>query len=189
MLLFLSRVHPKKGIETLLRAWARVEGQNPDWDLKIVGVGAPEYLDDLSTLVAKLGLSRASLPGPLYGTDKQKVYDEADLFILPTHSENFGLVVAEALASGCPAIVTRGAPWAGLEQHGCGWWIAHSVEEMATTLQDALKRPAAELSEMGTRGRLWMQKEFSWRGISEQMAEAYEWTLHGGRVPTCVRVG
>jgi len=185
-LLFLGRVHPKKGIDTLLRAWARLEQQHPQWDVKIVGTGPPEYLSELQRLTTELNLARVTFPGPVYGSDKDATFRDADLFVLPTHSENFGLAVAEALAVGCPAIVTHGAPWEGLERNRCGWWTRDSVDAVEDALADALGRPPTELVKMGERGRDWMQREFSWSTIGEQMAEAYEWAIHGGTPPDCV---
>ena len=73
--------------------------------------------------------------------------------MLPTLDENFGMVVAEALANGTPVISTKGAPWEGLELHSCGWWIDHGIEPLADALLQAMGRSRRELKCMGTRGR------------------------------------
>jgi glycosyltransferase involved in cell wall biosynthesis len=97
------------------------------------------------------------------------------------------MTVAEALAAGTPAIVTRGAPWAGLVDHGAGWWIEIGVEPLVAALQEALALPDARLGEMGCRGREWMARDFSWEGIGRQMAAFYEWLTGGCVLPKCVR--
>ena len=109
-LFFLGRIHPIKGINNLLRAWQVVEHRFPDWDLLIVGPDNAGYMDEMQALAAHLRLERVAFGGPLYGEEKLRAYQAASLFVLPTHSENFGMTVAEALAAGTPAIVTQGAP-------------------------------------------------------------------------------
>jgi glycosyltransferase involved in cell wall biosynthesis len=108
------------------------------------------------------------------------------LFVLPSYSENFGISAAEALAAGTPAIVTKGAPWDGLEVHGAGWWIDRGIDPLVACLEQALSRSTDSLGEMGLRGRAWMEAEYSWAQVGRQMAETYRWMLHGGNKPTWV---
>ena len=179
-LLFLSRIHPTKAIDILLRAWSRIERQYPDWELYIVGPEDDEYFSQMQTLAKNLHVERVTFAGPAYGYQKSQAYWSADLFVLPTHTENFGLVVAEALAHGVPAIVTKGAPWSGLEEEKCGWWVDAGVEPLTECLREAMSKSSAELSDMGTRGRQWMEREFSWDRVGKMMHETYEWILGGG---------
>lgn len=181
-LLFLGRVHPVKGLDMLLPAWRAVQDRFPEWRLAIAGsddgyYGKSDYLKELYLLVQKLGLKRIEFVGELRGTEKMQAYHDADLFILPTYSENFGMTVAEALAAETPAIVTKGAPWMGLEQHRAGWWIDIGVDPLVAGLEDALSRSPENLEEMGLRGRRWMESEFSWARIGAQMADTYRWLL------------
>jgi glycosyltransferase involved in cell wall biosynthesis len=120
-------------------------------------VGPPEagHDDELRALAMALGLTRVSVEGPIYGDAKTTAYRDADVFVLPTLNENFGLTVAEALAAGTPAISTKGAPWNGLESEGCGWWIDHGVEPLAEALARAMALPREALKEMGDKGREW----------------------------------
>lgn len=187
-LLFLSRIHPKKGIDELLHTWRALQDAHADWRLVIAGTGEPEHVGHVKQLAASLGVQRASFPGPLYGRDKDEAYYNADLFVLPTRSENFGLVVAEALAHGCPAMVSQGAPWQGLERQDCGWWVEGGVDALIHSLDIAMRLPAERLIEMGARGRAWMQSDFSWDAIGKDMDSAYRWILHGGEVPACIRL-
>ncbi len=187
-LLFLGRIHPIKGIENLLRAWQAVEPRFTDWDLLIAGPNNGGHLAEMQALAAQLRLERVAFSGPLYGEEKLRAYRAADLFVLPTHSENFGMTVAEALAAGTPAIVTQGAPWGGLEKHGAGWWIEIGVDPLVACLEQALATPSEHLAEMGRAGREWMLRDFSWEQIGTQLAVVYGWLLEGGETPPCVRL-
>jgi len=184
-LLFLGRIHPKKGLDLLLRAWGAVQSRSPGWRLRIVGGddgyhGSSGYLAELKTLAASLGLERVEFSGVLRGMAKWQAYADADLFVLPTHSENFGMSVAEALASGTPSLVSKGAPWSGLEERGAGRWIDIGIDPLVAGLEELLEKGPQQLEEMGRSGRRWMSEDFSWGGIGRQMAEVYRW-LTGAR--------
>ena len=157
VVLSLGRVHPKKGLAHLIRAWSKVEASCLDWRLRIAGPPEAGHDDELRALAMALGLSRVSVEGPIYGEAKTIAYQDADVFVLPTLNENFGLTVAEALAAGTPAISTKGAPWSGLDGEGCGWWIDHGVEPLAAALAHAIELPPATLKAMGAKGRRWMK--------------------------------
>jgi glycosyltransferase involved in cell wall biosynthesis len=115
--------------------------------------------------------------GPLYGEDKIRAYRKADLFVLPTHSENFGLTVAEALACGTACVVSQGAPWHGLEANRAGWWPAIGEQPLEADLRVAMAMPQAELDAMGENGRQWMDRAFSWSHIGDTMTQVYGWLL------------
>lgn len=193
-LLFLGRIHPVKGLDMLLPAWRAVQNRFPEWRLIIAGsdegyYGKSGYLDELHLLSQKLGLERIVFMGELCGAAKLKAYRDADIFVLPSHSENFGVTVAEALAAGIPAIVTKGAPWQGLVKQRSGWWIDTGVDSLADCLEAALSLSSNELVDMGMRGRCWMETEFSWERIGAQMADTYRWLLDKSLpVPAWVRV-
>ncbi|UZR28738.1 glycosyltransferase [Methylococcus mesophilus] len=180
--LFLGRLHRVKGLDMLLPAWRAVQDRFPDWRLVIAGsdIGyyrKSGYLEELYRLVQKLGLERIEFVGGLYGAEKTQAYYNADLYILPSYSENFGVTVAEALAAGTPAIVSKGAPWGGLVTQQAGWWSDVSLDALVACLEDALGRSPDELEQMGLRGRNWMETEFSWTRIGAQMADTYRWLL------------
>ena len=170
----------------LLPAWRAVQGRFPRWRLQIVGPDNGGYLAKMRRLAGELRLERIEFSGALFGGQKWQAYGEADLFVLPTYSENFGMSVAEALAAGTPAIVTKGAPWPGLEKHGAGWWVDIGVDPLVACFEDALCRSPDNLGEMGRRGRNWMEAEYSWSQVSRQMAETYRWILKGGSTPKWV---
>ena len=188
-LLFLGRIHPKKGLDMLLPAWQAVQARFPEWHLRVVGPDNGGHLLVMQRLADELRLERIEFSGALRGWQKWQAYQEAELFVLPTYSENFGMAVAEALATGTPAIVTRGAPWSGLEQHKAGWWIDIGIDPLVACLEDALSSPSDELSDMGQSGRGWMEEEFSWVQVGHKMAETYRWVLNGRNKPKWVVEG
>ena len=97
------------------------------------------------------------------------------------------MIVAEALAHGCPAVVSRGAPWSGLESEGCGWWVGHDVPELTAALDVAMSSPEGRLVDMGRKGRAWMERDFGWNSVAQRMEAAYRWVLDGGEAPSWVR--
>ena len=108
------------------------------------------------------------------------------MFVLPTYSENFGLVVAEALACCVPVITTKGTPWAELQQHKCGWWVDNGIEPLARALNEAIKLPQETRQAMGQRGCQLVEQNYSWGKIGKEMLSVYEWVLSGGVPPSCV---
>jgi len=187
ILLFFSRIHPTKGLEVLLDVWANLEKDYIDWELKIAGPGDDDYIKKLKDQVSKNKLRNVKFTGPLYGNNKSFIYRNADLFVLPTHSENFGMVVAEALGHECPTIVFQGAPWSKLKKEKCGWWIPNNAQSLKSTLQTAMSLPQKELQAMGARGRRWMKRDFSWDRIGKMMNEGYNWIVRGGKPPSTVK--
>ena len=181
--LFLSRLHPKKGVDFLLRSWGELAADFPDWEIVIAGIDESGHQAELKELVCKLNLSRVRFVGEAHGAAKQQLYRNADLFVLPTHGENFGLVVAEALAQETPVITTRNAPWEGLETQGCGWWIDLDQARLTNTMRDALSRTAEDLTTMGARGRAWVQRDFGTQQVAEKMREVYLWCAGCGARP------
>ena len=174
--LFLSRVHAKKGLPLLVEAWAKVRPAG--WRMRVVGPDEDGHVTEVKTLVRRAGLAETwEFCGEIDDREKWGAYRQADLFILPTHSENFGMVVAEALASGVPVITTRGCPWEGLPAHGCGWWVEPTAEGLEAALQEACSQTDEVLCSMGQRGRQWMESEFGSKMIAQRMTALYEAVL------------
>ena len=174
-ILFLSRLHPKKGLDNLISAWMRIENQYPNWHLKICGTGEPSYILELKRKTHEMKSRRIHFLDPLYGAKKTSAYMNADVFILPTYSENFGMVIAEALMNECPVIVGKGAPWSKVAEVGCGWWIENDIETISSTLIDAFSCSDAIRQSMGQKGRKWMKNDFDWNSITHKMILSYEW--------------
>jgi glycosyltransferase involved in cell wall biosynthesis len=187
-LLFLSRIHEKKGIEILISAWQRIPAKyKREWQVRIVGEGDPNYMNSLIALVQTLNLSdEIQFIGPKYGPEKIDEYQNADLFVLPTHSENFGMVIAEALASGLPVITTKGTPWGEIITHNCGWWISLNVDNLVSTLENVMSLSDIERIQMGLRGRSLIEEKYSINAVAEKMSLLYKWLLKGGPIPNFV---
>lgn len=189
VVLSLGRIHPIKGLDRLLRAWVMVEAQHPAWRLRIAGPVEGGHDTELRALASALGISRVSIEGPIYGSGKDAAYRKADLFVLPTLNENFGITVAEALAAGTPVLSTKGAPWSDLETEGCGWWIDHGIEPLAVALTNAMIMTPEKLTAMGAKGRAWMARDFSWDRVAEEMLAVYRWRASAGPLPATVHLG
>jgi glycosyltransferase involved in cell wall biosynthesis len=185
--LSLGRIHPKKGLDRLIQSWAKLENDYPNWRLRIIGPTEHEHDRELHTLATMLGATRVYIEKPVYGDAKKEVYQNADLFVLPTLSENFGLTIAEALAMGMPAISTKGAPWNGLETENCGWWVEQGVEPLTLALKNAMASPDKVLRVMGANGRAWMARDFSWDRIARDMLGVYRWLMNEGDLPSQIR--
>jgi glycosyltransferase involved in cell wall biosynthesis len=189
IVLSLGRIHPKKGLDRLVRAWAAIEVDLPTSRLRIVGPAELGHDDELRALAAACNARRITIEPPIYrAREKLACYRGADVFVLPTLNENFAMTVAEALAAGVPVIATKGAPWAGLEDYRCGWWIDHGVDPLAAALREALAMPREDLHRMGARGRAWMGEAFGWDWIAAEMSAVYLWLKSGGEPPPSVRM-
>jgi glycosyltransferase involved in cell wall biosynthesis len=181
LLLFLSRIEPIKGVTTLARAWAECARQFPDWHLVVVGPDERSHLQEVLAILRDGGvLDRTTITGPLYGDRKEAAYLASELFVLPTISENFGLVIGEALSHKRPVITTTGAPWPGIVEHDCGWWITPSQNALVDSLRQALPLPRAELAAKGDRGAAWIARDFTWEAESRLLLKTYEWLLGSG---------
>lgn len=179
-LLFMSRVHPVKNLLGLVQAWGEVcrASSRQRWTLQIAGPDELDHTREVMALVRSLGLeSRVEFLGPVGENKKDKLLEGADLFVLPSFSENFGIVVAEALAFGLPVIASKGTPWSGLVQHGCGWWTDPTPGSLARALAEAIDLSNAERHYMGLRGRDVAQAAFSWDGIGLSTMQLYEWVM------------
>jgi glycosyltransferase involved in cell wall biosynthesis len=187
-LLYLGRIHPIKGIDILVNAWKIIEREFPDWELCIAGPDNNGYLLETQNLAKKLKIKRVKFLGPLFGEKKLRAYREASIFILPSHSENFGMTIAESLAAGTPVITTKAAPWEKLEEKGAGWWIDIGVDPLVICLRHALAKSSVHLEKMGRAGWQWMLEDFSWEHITKKMLRTYRWLLIGGKTPSWVKL-
>ncbi len=178
-ILFVSRIHPKKGVDNLIKAWAKLKRECPSlilgWGLDIVGeCDFKGYLDELKSLAKAADVSDDVIfHGPLYGDRKENAYATSQLFVLPSHSENFGSVVVEALANGTPVITTKGTPWKELEENNCGWWIDVGVDSLFDALRDALAKGVVALQSMGANGRALVRRRYVWKAVAAQMEKVY----------------
>lgn len=153
-LMYIGRLHPKKGLDRLFAAMADL----PDHiTLDVYGSGAARYTADLERKAWQTG-GRIRMRGHVDGATKTMAFWQADLCVFPSYSENFGITVAEALAHGVPVLTTTAMPWQGVETHGCGAWVDLRKCSLAAEISTLLAR---DLVQMGMAGRAWMTREFS----------------------------
>ena len=218
--LFVSRMHPKKGVVELVESWARVKsemenaGGDREWCCELVytmnGDEERAYEQKVKQRILELGMayqdqdgtinSMTTTPnydflftGSLDDDAKWDAYARADLFVLPTSSENFGIVVAEALWASVPVITTKGTPWKDLEDFKCGWWIDLPSAEVRdkgrglqwTSLDSALREAFEQsnnrtiLQEMGRCGHQLVSERYTWAAVCDKMVRGYEGVLNG----------
>lgn len=173
ILLYLGRLHFKKNVHGLLKVWQRLPKEiKTGWKLVIAGKTGPdnpEYLQQLQELAD----SDCEFVGEVVGNEKEVLYSRASLYILPSFSENFGVVVLEALAAGTPVITTSGTPWQSLPEVGCGWWVDPSEDTLLEVLTEAMSQPEYTLRRMGEAGGEHVREAYSWRHTAELLKEAY----------------
>jgi glycosyltransferase involved in cell wall biosynthesis len=171
--LFIGRIYPIKGLPMLIEAWAQARPSG--WKLHIAGPDEAGHRLQVEHAISAAGLDEiVSFLGPLEGRAKQAAFSDADLFVLPTHSESFGIAVAEALAYKLPVLTTTAAPWPMLRDRDCGWCVDPSVSGLTKGLRQATSCDSATLRAMGERGRAFVAKDFGWARIATQFVEIYE---------------
>ncbi len=174
-ILFLSRIHPKKGIEFLIEAVWSLKEAFKDYRIVIAGEGETDYVKQLRKEILSIGLNDIIiLLGGVYGERKWQLYRDSDLFVLPTYSENFGIVIAEALASGAPVITTTGTPWEELNSKHCGWWIEIGKTSLIEALNQYMSLTDENLEEMGKNGRKLIEQKYSSQTMAESLAKLYQ---------------
>ena len=165
--LFYSRFHRKKRLIELVDCW--VENAPEDWMLVIAGIPEAYTAADIDNYALRCG-ARGRIRA-FHGTGKPPPYGIASLFLLPSHSENFGLCIAEALASGVPALVTDTTPWEGLNRNGAGWCVPWA--EYGATLRIATSEDPESRRRRGMTGREWVEREYSWTKCAGAVSDFY----------------
>lgn len=170
--LYLGRLHPIKGLSNLVVACGLLHDRGARFTMTLAGGGDAEFTAELRREVDARALhGRVSFVGEVPPRDKGRLFAAADLFVMPSFTENFGLAIAEALAHGVPVIAGKGTPWEGLVTHDAGLWVPNDAESLAGAVTAMTTRP---LVEMGARGRAWMEREFGWGRVAADMTALYE---------------
>lgn len=174
-ILFISRVHVKKGINFLVEAADVLRNELQGYKILVAGEGDADYVEAMKRMICDRGLQDiVQLIGGVYGDEKWRLFQTSDFFVLPTHSENFGLAIAESLASGTPVITTVGTPWSDLNSSEAGAWIEIGTEPLVETLRRFLSLSEDELETMGRNGRRLIETKYSAHVMAEQMMEVYK---------------
>jgi glycosyltransferase involved in cell wall biosynthesis len=217
---FMSRLHPKKGVDVLLRAWARQNVAHGAWSIEhgegesrrgerpkdqepersrtadspkangamlsrgqtkdlpvliLAGSDLIGYRREVEKMVRELGVQDSVvITGELQGEMKDALLANAEVFVLPSYSENFGIVVAEAMAWGRPVIASTGTPWKEVAEVAAGWWVEPEEEPLAKALAEAMGKSPEELEEVGSRGRTLVAERYGWSVPAQRLLAAYE---------------
>jgi glycosyltransferase involved in cell wall biosynthesis len=183
--LFVGRIAPVKNLLGLIAAWA--DARPAGWKLVIAGPDDAGHAAAIQAAIDRAGLAGSvGMLGPQYGAAKEALFRSASLFVLPSLSENFGVVVLEALAYGVPVVATCGTPWQEVADTGAGWWVPGVHGSLAATLAEATRASPDELCDMGQRGRRLVEERYAWPAIRDGVQAAYDWILGCGSRPACV---
>jgi len=191
-LLFLARIHPKKGLPHLLDAWASVsrEGRvaREDWLLVIAGPDQLGHAAEVRARAHALGLDKSVLfTGPLEGRAKWSALAAAEGFILPSFSEGFSAAVLEAMAFRVPVLVTRPCNF-DAAAIGAGLVCGPNAASVAQQLRQFFEMPEPARRELGERGRVEIERTYNWTAIGRQLFAVCAWLVGGGVRPSCVDV-
>jgi poly(glycerol-phosphate) alpha-glucosyltransferase len=201
VLLYLSRIHPKKGLVNLLKAWATVQKSKSDWVLAIAGWDQGGHEAELKRLCAELKIlftdvrepatsnqqpATVLFLGPQFNTAKSACYHHCDAFILPSFSEGLPMVVLEAWANTKPVVMTAECNLPEGFQAGAALKIEPTKSRVAAGLNELFRMSEAERVAMGGRGRELVVARFTWPRIAQQVEEVYAWMLGGGAKPGCI---
>ena len=185
--LFLSRIHPEKGLKYLVNSWTKISNRYPNWDLLVVGPTFDEkYYKEIKFYIKKFNLeNRVHFKGMLRGNDKIDCYSASSLFVLPSHSENFGNVIMEAMSAKLPVITTCGTPWQEIEKNNAGWWVKLNLTNIENALLEAFMCSEDELKKKGMNGfRLIQKYDYKYQCI--KMKQVYNWILQNDNKPNFV---
>jgi len=176
IILFMSRLHPKKGLDVLIAALSQLKDYR--FTLVVAGNGTAEYEAEIERLLVDTGIHhRTRRVGFVSGAMKQQLLQGSDMFVLPSHSENFGIAVLEALAAGLPAVVTPGVALSDtVQRHHVGWVVNQTPGAIATTLSHIFRNPQLA-HRMGTHARQVVRDHFTWNRVAANLIDHYETVL------------
>lgn len=189
-LLFLSRLHSKKGLDILIEAmreFVKISPLTNDWILDVVGSGDNGYEKKIKEKVLKYDLSKKIIfHGALWGEDKDVIFKQSHAFILPSYSEGQPLSILEAWSYSLPVIMTSECNLPEGFSTNSAIRIEPTKESILEGLVSLLKMPNDELIQMGLNGRFLVQSEFSWYSVAKQMEDLYNWLLGTGEKPSFI---
>jgi poly(glycerol-phosphate) alpha-glucosyltransferase len=185
VLLFLGRIHPKKGLQPLIEAWGAAAPEN--WHLVIVGWDDGGHETELKRLVQNHGLqSTVHFMGSMYGHEKKAAFSHADAFILPSYSEGLPMAVLEAWSYRLPVLMTPECNIPEGFAKDAAVRIRPDSDSVMRGVQRFAAMPRDERMKIGERGRALVEEKFTWPRVAEQMHSVYEWILGDGTEPSCI---
>lgn len=174
VVLFFSRIDPKKGLPDLLKAWCGLPDRK-GYRLHIHGHGEASYVKRIRDDIAASGAPDIELLPPVYGPERWAIFAQASIYVLPSYSENFGIAIAEALTAGLPVITTRATPWSDLTGQGLGWIVDNDVAQLRQALDAAISLEPSALSIMRREANIYASQRFGWEAIVQRYVDTYEW--------------
>lgn len=186
---FIGRIHPIKNIENLLYVWDKLKLDSIEAELVVIGdshSSCADYKEFLRKEQDRLGIKNIVWAGFLEGEEKEKMLSTFSYLVLPSKSENFGMVVPEALIKGIPVIASKGTPWEELNTHNCGWWVDNDMETLAETIKKAIDTPESVRREMGKRGQELIKNSYSAEVVADKLTKLYNWILKKEEKPEFV---
>jgi glycosyltransferase involved in cell wall biosynthesis len=171
--LFLGRIHPKKGLDLLLSAWAGLGGLQKNWELVIAGPDEKGHLNEIKKLAGGLGLEDSiHFTGPVTGEVKNALLYSADLFVLPSYSEGFPMSLLEAMACGVPVVATRACNFPDVSTQQAGWECEATVPSVLEVLKHSLSESDLALRQRGENGRRLVQERYTWPAVVANLVQA-----------------
>lgn len=172
-LLFLGRVHPKKGLDLLVSAWARLSKLTKNWQLVVAGPDELGHLAQIRAQAAALGVQdQIVFTGPVTGEKKLRLLYSADLFVLSSYSEGFSMSVLEAMACEVPVVATQACNFPEISENGAGWECESTEDSVTAALQAALAASDSERRERGRNGRRLVETRYTWPAVIETLQQA-----------------
>jgi glycosyltransferase involved in cell wall biosynthesis len=189
LLLFLSRIHPKKGLSELFSAWAKVKAQDKNWSLLVVGPDELNHESELRKMAAELKITRhIHFMGPAYGPKKRQFLAAVDAFTLPSFSEGFSMAVLEAAAAGLPILLTKECNFPELAAAGAAIEVPAGPVGIPEGLTQFLELSETQRKLMGTKGLELVTQSYTWRAVATAMMRVYEWLAKTGPKPDCIQL-
>lgn len=186
--LFLGRIHPVKGLARLIDAWSQLSSFHADWQLVLAGPDEGDYQSTLESKIDRLQCrSSVHLIGSVDNRAKWAVLQAADLFVMPSDFENFGMSIVEAMLVEKPVITTTGTPWQSLVDNCAGWWVERTSDALKNALVEAMTLPDEALQAIGRRGSN-LATQFTPDIIASQLTSLYKWLLKQGERPEFVKL-
>ncbi|MEI7502652.1 MAG: glycosyltransferase [Paludibacter sp.] len=178
ILLYMSRITPKKGLLMLVEAIKTIEFDFDNWQLVIVGNDEFNHKVEVENLIKELKLENSvRFIHPLYGADKEDIFAATELFILPTYSEGFPMVVLDSLAAGIPVITTFASSWNDLILYNCGWWTDINTQAISAALRESVNMSSSDLKRMGGNGKKLISNKYIWPQLAQKTIHLYDWLL------------
>lgn len=172
-ILFLARIHPKKGLKLLLEVWPDIAPKYKDWEIIVAGPDEGGHRGELVQLTKRLNIEESvKFVGTVTGETKLAWLKSSDLFILPSYSEGFSVAILEAMACSIPVLGTSGCNFPELADANAGWICEADKTKIADCIDRALQSSDTDLTAMGKNGRQLVEQRYTWKSIATTITDA-----------------